>query len=523
MQFTPSQKNALNIEKHVCVTAGAGSGKTTVLVERYLKILREGNVKSPQEIVAITFTEKAAAEMKERIIEKLSAQETREGSEQSESLQHFREEMGSAHISTIHAFCSRILREFPFQAGVPANFSIIQGIDQKLLLQQTIKNALKKIATDTEDRHRSELKRLLQCYGGQQRLLDFFFTMINQRDVLAQLMRKIYSNPDDTQIREGWKQQVREELTSAIDLADFIRCLKVALQIAKGKNAEAVKGLTGQLEALPEQNPNVPEVLNLLKEIRDLITTKSETIAKTDFLGRGTKTTGMETEIDLLVTTGKKIRAIPPIRIVRPAEIDETEDAGTQDVTEDDFLIATTRDLFTLYERILGEYQNTKFSQGKLDFSDLQIKTRDLLKNNEEIRQELVSRHKYYMIDEYQDTNELQYDLVMYLTNALKSANLFIVGDPKQSIYAFRGADVSIFEKTREKIVENGGLPIPLAENFRSLSMIIAFVNYFFNSLMGAESANKCEVPYESLTKARPTPPDGSVAFLLGKKDEKNR
>ena len=220
--------------------------------------------------------------------------------------------------------------------------------------------------------------------------------------------------------------------------------------------------MTGQLEALPEQNPNVPEVLNLLKEIRDLITTKSETIAKTDFLGRGTKTTGMETEIDLLVTTGKKIRAIPPIRIVRPAEIDETEDAGTQDVTEDDFLIATTRDLFTLYERILGEYQNTKFSQGKLDFSDLQIKTRDLLKNNEEIRQELVSRHKYYMIDEYQDTNELQYDLVMYLTNALKSANLFIVGDPKQSIYAFRGADVSIFEKTREKIVENGGLPIPL-------------------------------------------------------------
>ena len=71
-----------------------------------------------------------------------------DGIEQNDSLQHLREEMGSAHISTIHAFCSRILREFPFQAGVPANFSIVQGIDQKLLLQQTIKNTLKKIATD---------------------------------------------------------------------------------------------------------------------------------------------------------------------------------------------------------------------------------------------------------------------------------------------------------------------------------------------------------------------------------------
>ena len=124
------------------------------------------------------------------------------------------------------------------------------------------------------------------------------------------------------------------------------------------------------------------------------------------------------------------------------------------------------------------------------------------------------------MIDEYQDTNELQYELVMLLTNELKSPNLFIVGDPKQSIYAFRGADVSVFEKAREKIVENGGLSISLAENFRSLSMVIAFVNYFFAGLMGAERENKFEVSYESLTKARPTQADGRVEFLFGRKDE---
>ena len=154
MQLTPSQQQALKIDRHICVTAGAGSGKTTVLVDRYLKILREGNV-DPQEIVAITFTEKAAAEMKERIIEELSPQEEGDGSEQNNSLQGFREKMSTAHISTIHAFCSRILREFPFQAGVPANFSILQGIDQKLSLQQIIRETLKDIATNLNDPHRN--------------------------------------------------------------------------------------------------------------------------------------------------------------------------------------------------------------------------------------------------------------------------------------------------------------------------------------------------------------------------------
>ena len=163
MQLTRSQEKALNIEKHVCVTAGAGSGKTTVLVQRYLKILRESNV-TPRQIVAITFTEKAAAEMKDRVIKRLS-EET-----DTETRENFLEQMNSAHISTIHAFCSSILREFPFQADVPANFSIVSGIDQKLLLQDTLKKTLKTIATTEEDEHRLQLTRLLQCYGGQKKI-----------------------------------------------------------------------------------------------------------------------------------------------------------------------------------------------------------------------------------------------------------------------------------------------------------------------------------------------------------------
>ncbi|MXV84054.1 AAA family ATPase [Candidatus Poribacteria bacterium] len=518
MRLTSSQQDALNIEKHICVTAGAGSGKTTVLVERYLKILREGNA-DPQEIVAITFTDKAAAEMKERIIEELSLHEERERSERDNPLQGLREKMSTAHISTIHAFCSRILREFPFQAEVPANFSILQGIDQKLLLQETVKQTLRDIATDEEDKHRDAFTRLLQRYGGQQKLVDLLSTMINQRDVLEHLMQEIYRHPNDTEIRGALQKRVRERqqeiqerLMSTIDIPEFIRCLNTVLQIASGKNAAAVKDLTQHLETLHGQNLDPSDALNLLTDTAYLITTARNDIAKRDFLGSRVTTTGIEAEINFLVSTAKKIKAAPPIK--------DNKNTADEVETDDDFLLSTIHDLLKLYTRISKAYRTAKLSQGKLDFTDLQLKTRDLVRDNAEIRQKLVSRHKYYMVDEYQDTNELQYELVMLLTNELTAANLFIVGDPKQSIYAFRGADVRVFTKTKEKIVDNGGDDIRLTENFRSLRDTVGFVNYFFNHLMGDGKETEFEVEYEALTQARPVNTNGSVEILLGKQDE---
>ena len=505
MQLTPSQEEALNIEKHVCVTAGAGSGKTTVLVERYLKILREGNV-TPREIVAITFTNKAAAEMKDRIIERLSPQEGNEDLEQSNSLQHFRDEMNSAHISTIHSFCASILREFPFQAHVPANFSIIQGIDQKLLLQKTLKETLRDIATNPDHSLRAELTRLLRRYGGQQKLADFFSDMINQRDVIEHLTQEIYSNSNDTEIHEALQQRIREQLMSTIDIPEFIRCLNAVMQVATGKSVKVVRDLTQELETVYSENPNSPEAPELLKHIAVPITIKNGNIAKSAFIGTKTDTTDIDTEINFLVSAAKKIKILP-----------ETSDNETDDVeTDDDFLLSTTRDLFTLYTRILSNYDTAKLSQGTLNNDDLQLKTRDLLCNNEQIRQKLVERYQYFMVDEYQDTNELQYELVMLLTNELKDANLFIVGDPKQSIYGFRGADVRVFDKIQKKITNMGGEKISLTENFRSLRDPIRFANYFFDRLMGDGSENEFEVQYERLTQARQAHANGEIKILLG-------
>lgn len=498
MRLTPSQNDALNIEKHVCVTAGAGAGKTTVLVERYLKILREGNV-TPREIVAITFTEKAAAEMKERIIEGLSG----EARGQSNSLQRFREEMSTAPISTIHAFCSRILREFPFQAKVPANFSILQGIDQTLLLQQTAQKTLKDIATNADEEHRYKLTRLLHRYRSRQNLANLLFTMVDGRETIENQKQEIYNHQSNTEIRETWEQCIATELVVVGNQDEWIRCLNVVLEIARGPNAEEVRELTNQLAADRESGTAASARLRILAKIAVLITTAAGNIARMRFLGRSVDIIGLEAEIDFLVSATKKIRAIPPLN------------------EDDSFLIDTTRDLLILYERIQKAYQREKLSQGKLDYTDLQLETRALLQSNEEIRQKLIARYQYYMIDEYQDTNRLQSELVMLLTNELQSANLFIVGDPKQSIYGFRGADVRVFEKTRQQIIRNGGLDISLTENFRALRDVLGFINCFFDRLMGEESENEFEVPYECLIKARPVDAAGAVEILLGKQEDK--
>ena len=288
--------------------------------------------------------------MKERIIEELATHEEREGSATDNSLQGFREKMSTAYISTIHAFCSRILREFPFQAGVPANFSILQGIEQRLLLQETVKKTLKDIATHAEDNDRDALTRLLQRYGGQQKLVDLLSTMINQRDALEHLVQEIYGNPNDTEIRDTLQarvrerqQQIQERLLSTIDIPEFIRCLNTVLQIARGKKADGAQNLIQQLEAQYETNLNSPEVLNLLQEIAKLITTGKHEIATQSFLPKSIDRTGITDEIDFLASTAKKIKSIPTLE-------NERNDDKTDGVeTDDDFLLSTIRDLLTLY------------------------------------------------------------------------------------------------------------------------------------------------------------------------------
>lgn len=495
MQFTPRQQEALNIEQHICVTAGAGSGKTRVLVGRYLEILHKTDAK-PNEIVAITFTEKAAAEMKERIASELNKGQNTEG---------IQEQMSVAPISTIHAFCSRILREFPFQAGVPANFGILQGIDQKLLLQKTVQDELKEIATNAADAERNVLTCSLRRYGSRKQLEEFLSKMVEQREVVERLKREVYGGHSNAEIRrELWGVEDKP------DIEEWLRCLNAVLKVARGKNAPAVRELTEQLEQENQETEQRGSViLDILSQIAYLIRTKSGTFAKKDFLGLGVKTIGIESESDFLMSASETLKEMLS--------------------DDNDFLIDTTRDVLHLYTRIERAYRHAKLAQGQLDYPDLQLKLRDLLKNNAEIRERLQARYRYFMVDEYQDIDPLQEELVMLLTDNLNAANLFIVGDAKQGIYGFRGADIRVFNQTRKKMEVMQGASIRMEENFRSLRDVVGFVNVFFLNLMGGGNESEFEVAYQQLVQGRPTPAEvsantpeaqGKIEIILGQKGD---
>ena len=191
--------------------------------------------------------------------------------------------------------------------------------------------------------------------------------------------------------------------------------------------------------------------------------------------------------------------------------------------------------MIDVYDEVQRAYEDRKRQAGQLDFDDLQIKVRDLLHQQESIREQLAERYPYIMVDEYQDTDQLQYEILKPLISDYKSGNLFIVGDQNQSIYRFRGADVRVFDQTRKDITEyqsaltknftwegqileandlekRGELHLP--ENFRLLRNLVGFVNLIFEEIMGGR--NEFEVEYEPLIQGRTTNQSGDVELLIG-------
>ena len=204
MRYTPNQKKAHDLNRHISVTAGAGSGKTEVLANRYLKILLESNV-SVRGVVAITFTEKAAAELKVRVLEKIAEKTTsRAGNDRLQAkLETIREEFTAAPISTIHAFCARILREYPVK-GIGSGFDVLRGVDQWLVLRDAVDSTLRSIANRPRgDETREKLANLLRMFG-RRKLEGILVKLLNHRDAIDSLVKSLYRESGE-QILVAWE------------------------------------------------------------------------------------------------------------------------------------------------------------------------------------------------------------------------------------------------------------------------------------------------------------------------------
>jgi ATP-dependent helicase/nuclease subunit A len=512
MNFTENQIKAKAYDRNLSIEANAGSGKTAVLIERFTDILLNEPEIRIKNLVGITFTEKAAKELKNRIFTKLT-QITAANNNYSIKAGFIIERLSLLQISTIHSFCANILREHPNESGVDPNFKIIEGIDIRLYLDQIINETLRKILDSDENSGiKADLTQLLKIYG-KKKTFKIINELITKRELLNIIIEKIYQKSDD-EINTIWYNEISDFTKIILDQSQFIHSLE------KYKSLYLKNG-----HLIPEYNKteNITTRCNCFRELYREIYTKEgkprkDLFKKNDFIPE------LFTDLENIRKNINKIDGFFEY-------IDYFADKGT-DTSSLKFQIEITKKFISISDNILESYNNYKNQNALLDFDDLLLKVKEILQIKE-VRDELQERFLYVMVDEYQDTNHLQYEILKLLMNDFNKGNLFIVGDPKQSIYGFRNAEVEIFSSTTEAIkninskrdpefkkTENVAASedelngqIKLNESFRLLSDIVVFTNYLFKQLMVNDFINN--INYTPLIKARNNTEPGKVEFLL--------
>lgn len=430
----PQQIAIKTIDKNVAVNAGAGTGKTKVLTERYIHILENGNLeygKEIESIVAITFTKKATQEMIERI-----RKEIRKNFSKDSKWRMYYRDMEKSNISTIHSFCSKILRENSIEGKIDPLFEVLEDNIAKKLLKEAIGQVLNNRIENNEEVYK--LIRLFKKNNISFLVGDFYDVYNKIRTVGISFV----------ELKEKTLDYIKSLKIEEVDL-ETIKEIFLFLMDKLPKNSKIYKLREDTIWAKFSNN-NYQEV-ELPKILAYLYNN----------IGSSTKEPN---KIELLKSTMEKA------------------------------LLASEINNISYYKTILDllididiSYDLKKRQVRGLDYDDLQIMVSELL-DNELIRNKYQDKFKYIMIDEFQDTNELQKNIFYKLAtvnNKLDKSNLFIVGDPKQSIYGFRGADLDVFYEAIDDIKTiSKEDTITLQKNYRTVDTVINFINNIFGQLM---------------------------------------
>jgi len=498
MMFTPHQERALETSRHIAVTANAGSGKTRVLVERYLRIV--GNGVPLEEVVALTYTEKAAGELKRRIADRVMSEIARAPDPGALiRWEAVRDGLATAFVGTIHAFCARILREFPVEAGVDAAFTVMEGVDAGDALQAAIAGTMREILRDGLPAvPREDLLSLLRGMG-RTRGLGVLTALVAKRELFDRLEGGLYRRTDD-EILSSWRTVLRDAGEREMGAQGLASDVESLLGSARGRERGAAEEKFREVKEPGDAGLRAAAFVSLM----DIMFTARRELRVSVF-GKGETDAGVRACVRRVMDRRGIIDALAALSTeVGPAESHRA-------------LLYATRTLLAIARDVALRYEAEKAEGARLDFDDLQLKMRGLLRH-EAVCAQLARRFRFVMVDEYQDTNTLQIEILLPLLNHLASGNLFIVGDPKQSIYRFRDADVRVFEKTTSAIVSAAGADavVALGESFRPLRDIAAFVNLVFSRLMlSKEGAGGEGVPYDPLVVARANDSPGRVELLL--------
>jgi ATP-dependent helicase/nuclease subunit A len=448
---------AWTLDRHVSVTAGPGAGKTTVLVERYLEILRTRDVTVDQ-IVAITFTNRAANEMRERLRRQLDLiMRTAPIYERAAWLRHKRT-LDAGVITTIHGFCARLLREFPLEAGVDPQFALLDEHQSAILIESVIEETLTEFITQGR-----EAVSRLAAGSGRARLVE----------ALVELYRQIRNQG----LSPGLVRQATIENHAAPEeysplFAELDRTMRDFIGM-RGLNPEAERKRRSAEQLWPELAP-------VLAEVRESGSLADYCQAIDDLQrecrpARRRPTAGIAEQLD---------------RLLFAFQDEQRKGPGlAPQVCFDQFARRNALDLIDALEQVEQRLDEEKRRLAALDFDDLQVRAVKLLDRHPEVLKRATTRYRFYLVDEFQDTNGLQRELLRKLALEQPSkSNLFIVGDRKQSIYGFRGADVDVFREMTSALESVGGRPVSLDVNFRSGPDLVGFFNLVFERIFNAVS-----------------------------------
>jgi ATP-dependent helicase/nuclease subunit A len=400
-ELNHEQLAAVEAGGEVFVSAGAGTGKTAVLVERVVRAATERGV-DVDSILVITYTRRAAGELRTRIRAALAERGRHDLARQ----------LDGAWISTIHGFCARLLRAYPLAAGLDPHFRELDEAQAAVLRSEAFGEALAEFCAGDEPQR----LELLATYGS---------------DRLRRMLTSVY-----------------ETLRAAGRELDLAVAPRPELGERVDELRDAASSLASDPQATEAQQKTAAELLELLA--RDL--RPDRLMGLSGFRARGDRAAAY----------------CEALGAVEQAALDE---AAARDR-------ALLQELLTLHAE---RYAQTKARESALDFEDLQLEARDLLRSQPELREREQGRFRSILVDEFQDTNRLQTEIVDLLRTP--ETELFFVGDEFQSIYGFRHADVQVFRERREAVEE----PLSLTLNYRSRPEVLAAVNELFGAHFGGE------------------------------------
>ena len=492
VELTSEQRDAVYAAGNVQVRAGAGSGKTEVLAQRFVALLA-GDIAgreplAPERIAAITFAEKATADMRRRIAEVLDDRIARESdAARRAALVRARRTLGLARISTIHAFCARTLREYPIEAGVDPGFEVLDEYQSMTFLE----SACRELIADAVRRQDPGAMRLVGARG--------LYGFKHQNGAIGVVLQVVGEAARLGRSSDWIRETARKTSATLRACGDAIPALRAQLVELVGEliAMRDVGGKAGQkLDELRREWPRLrpaieafsadsePSALEVLSALENELPDKRNQTIK-----------GMLVEIDETIENLRNAygayRAVP-----------------------------ATLEIAELVAGIAAELERRKRDERAVTFDDLLILTRNLLQGHPEVATRYRRALGALLVDESQDTDTIQDGVVRLLTeHGAPAPELFVVGDEKQSIYRFRGADVTVFNRSREPLAI---LARPLQENRRSLPAIVDFVNAVSaQSMKPGDEADEqpYKVKWSEEHRLRPIRPSGgapAVELIVG-------